>query len=357
MIVRNEQFHLPDCLRSLQHIVDEIVVVDTGSTDQTIAIAKHFKSRIDRFDWQDDFSAARNRALDLCRGQWILYIDADERLESADPAKLKPYLGDCSYVAYTVRFYPIRGFSPYREYRVFKNDPRIRYSGVIHETMLSDIRKVAIADGLKIGIIPLTIRHFGYEQNQDRKHRRNLPLLRQAVKDNPVRSYLWWHLGTTLMACRHKKEALDALRKGLVAIRQKTKQESSDSLIYGELIRYCHYHKKKVMPLIDEALERFPDQYYIKWLKAVVLKSNQEYKAAADIFKELSAIRTDDLEGEIAYDEGLFRECSLEPLGDCYFKMKRFQESVDCYRKCELRDPGNSTFKIKRLFVESRLAK
>src|SRR3984957_12225351 len=80
MIVRNEEHHLPDCLESIRHIVDEIVLVDTGSTDDTVAIARSFGARVEIHPWQQDFATPRNVGLDLARGRWILYIDADERL-------------------------------------------------------------------------------------------------------------------------------------------------------------------------------------------------------------------------------------------------------------------------------------
>ena len=79
MIIRNEQYYLADCLDSIKEIVDEIVIVDTGSTDQGKNIAQSFGARVFDFPWCDDFAAARNESLRHSRGEWILYIDADER--------------------------------------------------------------------------------------------------------------------------------------------------------------------------------------------------------------------------------------------------------------------------------------
>ena len=80
LIVRNEEQFLEGCLRSLVDHVDEVVIVDTGSTDPSIEIAEHHGAKLHRFAWTGDFSAARNHGLDRCSGGWILYIDADERL-------------------------------------------------------------------------------------------------------------------------------------------------------------------------------------------------------------------------------------------------------------------------------------
>ncbi len=85
LIVRNELAFIDDCLKSLTGVVDEIVVVDTGSTDDTVEKARHFPVNLHTFKWRNDFSAARNYAIDQASGDWILYIDADERLEVPDP--------------------------------------------------------------------------------------------------------------------------------------------------------------------------------------------------------------------------------------------------------------------------------
>ena len=81
MIVRNEERFLPGCLESVRGLVDEIIVVDTGSTDRTAEIARSFGARVFDFEWRDDFSAARNESLRHAGSDWILYLDADERID------------------------------------------------------------------------------------------------------------------------------------------------------------------------------------------------------------------------------------------------------------------------------------
>ncbi len=84
MIVRNEETVLEGCLASIQSLVDEVVIVDTGSTDRSKSIAQAFGARVFDFEWCDDFAAARNEALRWASGEWILYIDADERMGPVD---------------------------------------------------------------------------------------------------------------------------------------------------------------------------------------------------------------------------------------------------------------------------------
>ncbi|MBC8066081.1 MAG: glycosyltransferase family 2 protein, partial [Chlorobia bacterium] len=98
LIVKNESKNLSRCLESLKGIVDEIVVVDTGSTDDTVAIAESFGAKMGSFEWSHDFSAARNHSLEIATGDWVLWIDADEVLvpesvSAIQRALVRPHFG------------------------------------------------------------------------------------------------------------------------------------------------------------------------------------------------------------------------------------------------------------------------
>lgn len=88
---KNEERYLAQCLSSVKDVIDEIIIVDTGSTDKTLEIAKSFNAKIFNFDWINDFSAARNFALNKCSGDWILYLDADEELNPKSLDDLNNY--------------------------------------------------------------------------------------------------------------------------------------------------------------------------------------------------------------------------------------------------------------------------
>src|SRR5947209_2429562 len=100
MIVRDEERHLAACLESITPVVDEVVVVDTGSIDRTAEIAARHGAQVHRAAWTGDFSAARNAALDRASGRWILYIDADERLRQIGRAQVERLLHDAGEVAF-----------------------------------------------------------------------------------------------------------------------------------------------------------------------------------------------------------------------------------------------------------------
>ncbi|WJI26710.1 glycosyltransferase family 2 protein [Thermosynechococcus sp. B3] len=180
LIVKNEAAHLARCLGSVQPWVDEIVVVDTGSTDETIAIARQFTERIFTFPWQDDFAAARNYSLEQATGDWILVIDADEVLVSLQepPVPLGQQLEGSTLTAYQLLRREIgtgQQFSDFAIVRLFRNLPTLRYQGRFHEQLVS-----TAAEPLTIGTLEtLRIDHYGYQpaQIQAKMRDRNIPIL------------------------------------------------------------------------------------------------------------------------------------------------------------------------------------
>ena len=358
MIVRNEEGFLEGCLESIRDVVDEIVIVDTGSTDQSKAIAEKFNARVFDFSWKDDFSQARNEALKHCSGEWILYIDADERLRHVEREEVRDLLSDYNKVAFTVKFHPITGYTAYREFRLFRNDPRIRFRGVIHETIVPSIRQVADEDNLEIGKSSLVIDHIGYDEDQAHKHMRNLPLLRMQVERDPKRIYLWWHLGVVLKALGDLEGAEEAWKSAIEVIRQKKTVDPADSQPYYDLIRLRYEKGDDVTKLVTEAQELFPENYLIIWIKGMMLMHGHHFKDAIPMFKFLTSIGASDLDdGPLAYDARIFDVLSYEPLATCYYKLCRFEESEACYSLAEKYDPDSLEYKIKRMFVSTLIKK
>src|SRR5687768_5610008 len=103
LIVRNEAGNLPRCLASVEPLGAEVVVVDTGSTDDTAALARRHGARVEHFPWRDDFAAAVNHAFDHAAGEWILRLDADEELVPETLPELRRVLADPLVLAYLVR--------------------------------------------------------------------------------------------------------------------------------------------------------------------------------------------------------------------------------------------------------------
>jgi len=181
MIVKNEERYLPKCLMSVQPIVDEIIVVDTGSSDKTREIAKLYGAKVYDIDWNGNFSEARNFSLSKACGDWILVLDADEVVSAQDHALLRSLIQKRHQkpVAYTIVTrnytnilllaewipnngqYPGEeagnGWCPSSKVRLFPRDNRIRFEGYVHELMEASINTV----GLEIRPCPVVIHHYG----------------------------------------------------------------------------------------------------------------------------------------------------------------------------------------------------
>jgi tetratricopeptide (TPR) repeat protein len=222
MIVRDEEKTLPRCLASVKDFADEIVVVDTGSNDRTISIARSFKATVFHFTWCDDFSAARNVYLKHATSDWILQIDADEELlpESVPIMQerlLDPWCILCTITVDNGSAYPDRFFHPGR---LFRNHPKLRYSRPYHETLRQSERKLRRADPRwQIVHEPrIILRHYGYDESRMKEQEkliREIRILESYVKDNPKDQDMTIRLAEVYTWVGQSQKAIDACKRVL----------------------------------------------------------------------------------------------------------------------------------------------
>ena len=357
LIVRDELEFIEDCLRSLVGNVDEIVLVNTGSCDDTVEIARRFPIALHRFTWCDDFSAARNHAIGQASGDWILYIDADERLEIRDRVAFHRAISDDGKVAWELRLHPRIGWTAYSELRLFRNDPRIRFSGVIHERIHAGVEAVARSDGLEIGVCDVTLRHVGYEADQRPKNPRNIPLLRDYLAREPSRLYCWWHLGECLRLAGDADGAIDAWSRGRAALHALGPECRSpgDAALYVSLIRLRHDRGCAIADLVAEALALFPGHLAIQYIAAQLAIERCDLETARPVLERLAAIDADTFfNPDIAYDKALFRHLSAEALALCHFRAGRYDEAARFYRVAARTAPDPTACEIKARLAQMR---
>jgi Glycosyl transferase family 2 len=353
MIVRDEAHHLVACLDSLKPVVDEIVVVDTGSRDTTREIALAHGARLFDFTWRDDFSAARNHGLEAARGDWILYIDADERLRPYERAALAADLADPALIAATLRFHPRTGYTAYPEYRLFRRDERIRFSGAFHETMMPAFAPF-LAAGRRIGHSALTIDHVGYDGDQSHKLDRNRRMLAIALRESPERIYLWWHLGTVERDLGHAEAAEAAWREGLKLAQQGRDVTSNAVLCVIELMKALSRRGEDCLPLLREGLALTPGNWLLRWHEARSLRDRGDIAAAEAIFHDLAAQDPDRMIDHAAYNRGIFGAGAWAELGYCAFLRQDYPASAACYAEAERCEPHSLEYRAKRVLAEAR---
>lgn len=193
LIVKNESRCLARCLSAAQPYVDEMIVVDTGSTDNTLEIAKSFGAKTYSFEWVDDFAAARNYALSKATHDWRLVLDADEVLQPLQFDELSGWIQRNPNTIGVVTCWNLQGEESKSKVMLPRLLPKgVLYSGIIHEQVDNSYSRV---------LCPLTIHHDGYlPVFNDFKFQRNLPLLLKELKQQPNNPYLYYQLAKTYQA-------------------------------------------------------------------------------------------------------------------------------------------------------------
>lgn len=191
MIVRDEADMLPGLLDSVAGLWDELCVVDTGSVDGTVELLAAAGARLARQTWRDDFAAARNASLDLAGGDWILILDADERVSPELADEIRDLLDDDAAGAATVRLCDELPHGHRREsrlLRLFRRDPSIRFAHAIHEDPSATVGASLARTGRELRRLDGALRHLGYVRDvaaaRD-KRGRDLRLLERCVAANP----------------------------------------------------------------------------------------------------------------------------------------------------------------------------
>jgi glycosyltransferase involved in cell wall biosynthesis len=291
MIVRNEEHHLPDCLRSVAGLFDEIVVVDTGSNDATRQIAQGFDARVVDFPWPDSFGLARNESLRHARGKWVLWLDADDRLDADNRERLAAVLANLGDErdAYAMKVRSVldaqrSNFRVLDQVRLFRNLPAVRWDYRIHEQILPAVNRV----GGVVRWADVVIDHVGYVDAgaRRRKLERNLALLELDYAERPDDAFTLFNLGWTLLDLGRAEEAAKHLRHSL----EKTNPTSSTlrklyhllALTYRQLDR-----RDEALATCREGLKHFPLDAEMLCEQGLMLRDQNDLRGAEKSWLDL----------------------------------------------------------------------
>lgn len=200
LIVRNEERFLDRCLSSLVGFVDEICVLDTGSVDRTIEIARRHGAVLGTFVWDDDFAAARNACLDLAKGEWILQIDADEELSGVDASRLKRILSSkapCQLVELELRGDGDRSERTWQP-RLFRRSSGLRFRRALHETILDDLAERKLPPPQRCDLLLIHHGYVGEVVSSRDKIERNRKILRKVRDKGLADTYDLFKLASAL---------------------------------------------------------------------------------------------------------------------------------------------------------------
>lgn len=217
-IVKNESENLARCLASVQPYVDEIIVVDTGSEDGTPEIASQYKAKVGYFEWCDDFAAARNYALSLVTGEWILVLDADEELvvRSADFREtLKSQPEALAYSIIRTEASHQAAMTPLHMTRLFRNLPEIRYVGRFHEQIQYQNRSFSDSEVSSLDSARVLHHANTHQQVAAKVVNRNIPILELARQEEGLSLMLLYSLAGMYGRAGEDEKARDCWEEAL----------------------------------------------------------------------------------------------------------------------------------------------
>lgn len=187
MIVKNEESCLARCLDSVKDCVDEIIIVDTGSTDKTVEIAESYGAKIYHHPWENDFSKHRNQSLSYATGDWIFQLDADEELFAEDGHKLRETITAGNADFYFLRFHDVKKdgtvHGVFNLIRLFRNGMGMHFTQKVHNQL--QFKGTGVLSSIRV-------KHYGYDlpgEKMEQKHIRTTTLLKEMLEANPEDAY------------------------------------------------------------------------------------------------------------------------------------------------------------------------
>ncbi|MEN6568166.1 MAG: glycosyltransferase [Veillonellales bacterium] len=337
MIVRNEAKYLLACLDSVCRLVNEIVIVDTGSTDRTVEIAKQFSDKIFSFPWKGDFSAARNYALDHCTGDWILSLDADEQFAENSGDLHGVIIQHPEYEAFFLPLHnqrtPLDGdYDRCAVLRLFRNTPSYRYFGMIHEqVMLAKPEAVGAAPG------PVIIHQLVLPRERNSKRGRNLVLLKKVLADQPGNCFLQYYLGVEWLG-------LGQFSKALPYFQQTRRRLPEDHLLFrAPAVRHTITCLSALNRWQDaccvcrEETRRYPAYTDLFFDYGVLLLITGDYRASLECFQK--ALDSGCPPAVFSHTNGTDSFLALYHAGECHEKLGQSQNAQILYQQALAANP------------------
>lgn len=283
MIVRDEEENLRGCLAKVKPIVDEMVVVDTGSRDNTVAVAEQMGAKVVRYGWRDDFADARNVSLANLSADWVLVLDADERLvESSYPAIQRAILNPV-VDAFLIDIINatgdvlISGALAHSSVRLFRRRPDFQYEGYLHE----QIAPCIVRAGGRVRPLPgATILHYGYlgavVATRD-KANRNMYIIRRQVAQEPHNSFAYFNLGMEYVRRGERQRAIKAFQR---AFRLLPGLNTSYAPVLLKNLAACLMEEQRyneALSILEMGEQAYPEYTDLTLLRGVVLNRAGRY--------------------------------------------------------------------------------
>jgi Glycosyl transferase family 2 len=346
LVTRNDEKNLPRVLGSVNGIADEVIVAETGSTDGTLATAQSLGAKVSLFPWDDDFSAARNYALEQAGGEWILWLNPDEELDAGSRHALTACLDRADVVGYLVQVdelaRPDQPDTPMQTWqeRLFRRDAGVRFIGRLHPHFTAPWAELARAQGRHIARANIVIRHHAYQSELTRgKLRWAVRLLEKELQDRPGQLHYLIEYGRHLLWLNDPRghevlaQAAALLHAGRNAAAPPPDLALTSLLEY--LLTVSPEQSKSPLTALDArelAWRWFPNSPPLLWSMAQQAFAANDYATAARVLEGLLALgRTRAYDRGAAFDPAIIGERALLNLWHCYFRLGDLNRAEQCY--------------------------
>nr|WP_243183086.1 TPR domain-containing glycosyltransferase [Anaerosolibacter carboniphilus] len=335
VIAKNEEKNLPRCIESVRDIVDEIIIVDTGSTDDTVKIAECYGAKVFCYQWNDNFSDAKNFAFLQATGDWILTMDADEEINSSDREKICSLLDNDAIDIYLFHTLSYVGSSPGVDtasnlnIRLIRNHKGYQYTGAIHEQICNCNQEMI--DRGKVKIEEITVYHYGYLDvvaTEKNKPNRNMKILEILLEAQPRDNFHLFNMGSEYLRLRKYEKALEYYKKAYEDFMPGLAH--SPKLLFKLITTLDALQMyEEEMRILNEGLTYYPQFVDLEYLKACLFHKQKKYTLAIKGFKKCLTMESAPLQLRNINEVEGYR--SYYALGEIHSELEDYEEAYHYY--------------------------
>jgi len=341
MIVKDEEKNVTDCLESIKDIADEIIIVDTGSKDKTKEVVSKYTDKIFDFQWIDDFSAARNYSLSKAISDWVLWVDADDVVET--PEKILPLLNEPFSLC---NFNIVYGNDVFRQPRLFRNFMNIQFAGRVHEYPSftgMDCKE-------KSDVI---VRHKTEKHSTEDRSQRNLRILNKALEDDSNNTRTMFYLANTLKELGQYDNAIDMYRKYLGKSVFKDERWMAQKYI-GNILMWNKKYEEAIKEFKNaiEIDDRWAESYYYMGECYYFLK---DYKICIELMEK--AYRKKLPDSSFWKELSIYNEAPLRYLFACYEKLGEMRYARAYCRLASKKKPDDEWLRNRVVYYDDIIKK
>lgn len=332
MIVKNEEKYIARCLESAKPIVNEMIVVDTGSTDKTASIAKKYGAIVKNYEWKNSFAKARNYSINKAKSDWILIMDADEEFSKEDYDKFTNLINTSTKDYHNLQILNYsdesrKNVTKHYTARLIRNNKAYKYVGDIHENLVRNEDLMKEINGYSNEDI--RIYHYGYIESvikDKHKRERNIPLIENEIKKNPKDHKYLFYLGNEYMAMKQYDKALKEYEKVHLNLNKNSSYGHHLIIRMAMCLEYLNKYEE-ALNIIEEGLDIYPEFVDIEFQRGKIYKSRNEYDKAIQSLKRCIEIGKSPTHIEVANDCHTYRAKTM--LADIYYEQGEYKKSLE----------------------------